>query len=141
MQISSIAILFIIVLGLHDTSGFAAIDPSVAKKAIALVAKRLQTDKVAVSDLGKLKKVQNVLGTGEPSPGIVAVRFNASFQKAGFGCASIPLPFGLGQTNKPEENARGTMVGQVKATVSGGKVTQCSVFRDLGYGRSFDLKC
>ena len=87
-----------------------------------------------------LVEVNNVLGTGEPKPGVVAVRFNASFQKAGMGRASVPLPFGLGQSSKPEANARGTMVGQVKATVSNGKVTQCSVFRDLGYGRSFDLK-
>ena len=68
------------------------------------------------------------------------MRFNASFQKGGMGRAAVPLPFGLGQSNKAE--GRGTMVGQVKATVDekSGKVLECSVFRDLGYGRAFNLK-
>ena len=75
-----------------------------------------------------------------PRPGIIAVRFNASFQKGGMGRSAAPLPFGLGQTNKQE--GRGTMVGQVKANVdaSTGKVLEVSVFRDLGYGRAFNLK-
>lgn len=81
-----------------------------------------------------------MLGYGAPTPGLLNVRFNASFRKAGKGLSSVPLPFGLGQTNQSE--GRGTMVGQVKATVDSrtGKVTSCSVFRDLGYGRSFNLK-
>ena len=56
------------------------------------------------------------------------------------GLSSVPLPFGLGQSNKSE--GRGTMVGQVKASVNEetGKVVECSVFRDLGYGRAFNLK-
>ena len=56
------------------------------------------------------------------------------------GRSAVPLPFGLGQTNKQE--GRGTMVGQVKANVdaSTGKVLEVSVFRDLGYGRAFNLK-
>ena len=66
--------------------------------------------------------------------------FNASFKKSGFGLSSVPLPFGLGQSNKSE--GRGQMVGQVKASLDAktGKVTSCSVFRDLGYGRAFNLK-
>jgi hypothetical protein len=50
------------------------------------------------------------------------------------------MKFGLGQTNVSE--GRGTMVGQVKASVSidSGKIVECSVFRDLGYGRAFNLK-
>lgn len=52
------------------------------------------------------------------------------------------MPFGPGQTDASE--GRGTIVGQqVKADVDSksGKVTiSCSVFRDLGYGRAFNLK-
>ena len=101
----------------------------------------LRRDKSANSELGRLEKVTTVLGYGSQQGGsIVAVRFNASFKKGGMGLSSVPLPFGLGQSNVSE--GRGTMVGQVKATVDAqtGKVTSCSVFRDLGYGRSFNLK-
>jgi len=115
-----------------------------AQLAIDKVVSALRKDKTAVSDIGNLIKVTNVLGYGsrmEDSSRIIAVRFNAQFQKQGFGKSSVPLPFGLGQSNKSE--GRGTMVGQVKATVSEktGKVKECSVFRDLGYGRAFNLKC
>ena len=118
----------------------AQITEAEAKKSIDKVVAALRKDKEANSDLGKLTKVNNVLGYGSPTAGLTAVRFNASFQKAGKGMSSIPLPFGLGQSNKSE--GRGTMVGQVKASVDQkGNVVDCSVFRDLGYGRSFNLKC
>lgn len=54
--------------------------------------------------------------------------------------SSVPLPFGLGQSNDSE--GRGTMVGQIKASVDAktNRVLDVSVFRDLGYGRSFVLK-
>jgi len=117
-----------------------------AKVAIDAVVKALRSDAAAKKELGKLNKVENVLGYGSPQKGKLAVRFNASFQKGGSGF----LGFGsLGgnknddknANNKPE-NQRGTMVGQVKASVdqTSGKVIECSVFRDLGYGRSFNLK-
>ena len=60
---------------------------------------------------GKLVKVTNILGFGSPKPNTIAVRFNAQFQKGGMGRQAIPMPFGLGQTNKSE--GRGVMVGQV----------------------------
>jgi hypothetical protein len=101
----------------------------------------LRKDATAKSELGNLEKVTIVLGYGAPTPGLLNVRFNASFRKTdGKGLSSVPLPFGLGQSN--QSDGRGTMVGQVKATIDSktGKVTSCSVFRDLGYGRSFNLK-
>jgi hypothetical protein len=111
-----------------------------ARKGIDKVVNTLRKDSTANQELGKLEKVTNVLGFGAPTPGSLAVRFNASFKKGGFGRSAVPLPFGLGQSNKSE--GRGQMVGQVKASVDmkTGKVTSCSVFRDLGYGRSFNLK-
>jgi len=111
-----------------------------AQKAIDTVVSALRKDKSAQAELGNLLKVNNILGFGSPTPGKVAVRFNASFQRNGKGMSAIPMPFGLGQTNQSE--GRGVMVGQVKASVDSvsGKVLECSVFRDLGYGRSFNLK-
>ncbi len=111
-----------------------------ASSAINKVVLALQKDKEANLELGKLVKTNNVLGFGSPRPGIIAVRFNASFQKQGMGRSSVPLSFGLGQSNKAE--GRGTMVGQVKASVDekSGKVLEVSVFRDLGYGRSYTMK-
>jgi hypothetical protein len=117
----------------------ASITQAEAQKGIDKVVVALRKDKSANEELGKLQKVNNILGYGSPSPGKLLLRFNASFQKGGFGRSAMPMPFGLGQTNKSE--GRGTMVGQVKAEVIEGKVTSCSVFRDLGYGRSFNLKC
>ncbi|KAG7356815.1 hypothetical protein IV203_001501 [Nitzschia inconspicua] len=119
---------------------FAQISQQEAQKAIDKVVQALRKDSAANQELGKLQKVTTVLGFGSPQPETVAVRFNASFQKSGFGRSSVPLPFGLGQSNKSE--GRGTMVGQVKASVNQktGKIVSVSVFRDLGYGRSFNLK-
>lgn len=111
-----------------------------AQAAIDKVVQALRKDGKANEELGRLDQVTAILGYGSPSSGTYAVRFNASFKKAGFGLSAIPLPFGLGQTNESE--GRGTMVGQVKASVDAknGKVTSCSVFRDLGYGRAFNLQ-
>ena len=111
-----------------------------AKAGIDKVVKALQKDNSASQELGRLVSVNNILGYGSPKPGLLAVRFNASFKKSGMGRSAIPLPFGLGQTNESE--GRGTMVGQVKASIdiNTGKLVDCSVFRDLGYGRAFNLK-
>ena len=118
----------------------AQISEQEAKKGIDKVVNALRKDVTANEELGRLDKVTTILGFGSPKPGSIAVRFNASFKKSGFGLSSVPLPFGLGQSNKSE--GRGQMVGQVKASIDEktGKVTSCSVFRDLGYGRSFNLK-
>lgn len=126
-----------------------------AQKAIDTVVKALRSDSAANKELGKLKKVENVLGYGSPQAGKLAVRFNASFQKGGSGFLSFGSLGGKktqennkfdkkkgGKNNGPTDKQRGTMVGQVKASVdqSTGKVVECSVFRDLGYGRAFNLK-
>jgi hypothetical protein len=119
----------------------ATISETDAKKGIDKVVAALRKDKQANEELGKLTKVNNILGYGSPKAGVIAVRFNASFQKSGRGMSSVPLPFGLGQSNKSE--GRGTMVGQVKASLdaTNGNLLECSVFRDLGYGRAFNLQC
>merc|ERR1712071_131673 len=106
-----------------------------AQTGINKIVQALRRDSSAKSELGNLSKVTNVLGYGSPKEGTLAVRFNAQFQKGGMGRSSIPLPFGLGQSNVGE--GRGTMVGQVKASldIKSGKILSCSVFRDLGYGR------
>ena len=118
----------------------AQISETEAKTGIDKVVAALRKDKAANAELGRLQSVNNILGFGSPVAGQIAVRFNASFKKGGMGRSAIPLPFGMGQTNQSE--GRGTMVGQVKASVDAktGKVIDCSVFRDLGYGRSFNLK-
>eukprot|EP00980_Cylindrotheca_fusiformis_P001516 scaffold346_cov116-Cylindrotheca_fusiformis.AAC.30 len=111
-----------------------------AEKGIEKVVSALRRDSAANSELGRLDQVTTILGYGNPTPGSLAVRFNASFKKSGFGLAAVPLPFGLGQSEKSE--GRGQMVGQVKASIDSktGRITSCSVFRDLGYGRAFNLK-
>ena len=115
-----------------------------AQKAIDTVVKALRKDSSAKSELGKLNKVENVLGFGMPKPGRIAVRFNASFQKSGGGLSGFKLGGGGGGDKKKNDSGggRGTMVGQVKASVDQktGKIAECSVFRDLGYGRSFNLR-
>ncbi|KAL9185369.1 hypothetical protein ACHAXT_003146 [Thalassiosira profunda] len=123
-----------------STRLLAQISEKEASSAIDKVVAALRKDKEAQQELGKLTTKNNVLGFGSPRPGIIAVRFNASFKKGGMGNSAVPLPFGLGQSNKSE--GRGTMVGQVKAEVDEktGKIRSCSVFRDLGYGRAFNLK-
>lgn len=126
----------------YSTTTFlmAQVSEKEAKAGIDKVVNALRRDKTAKEELGNLVSVNNVLGFGSPTPGILAVRFNASFRKGGMGRSAVPLPFGLGQSNESE--GRGTMVGQVKASLDtkSGKLINCSVFRDLGYGRAFNLK-
>jgi hypothetical protein len=128
------------VRGVPTVLEMAQVSQEEAQKGIDKVVNALRKDSVANQELGRLEKVTNVLGFGSPTPGSLAVRFNASFKKVGKGLSAVPLPFGLGQSNVSE--GRGQMVGQVKAAldIKSGKVTSCSVFRDLGYGRSFNLK-
>lgn len=128
--------------GTASTTNLAAqVSQKEAQGGIDKVVAALRKDRSAKSELGNLTKVNNVLGFGSPKPNELAVRFNASFQKGGMGRMAKSLPFGLGQTNESE--GRGTMVGQVKASVDmkTGKITSCSVFRDLGYGRAWNMKC
>jgi len=121
----------------------AQISQQEAEKAIDTVVRVLQKDADAKKELGKLNKVENILGFGSPQKGKVAVRFNASFKKGG-GLSINPFS----ASNNKDTNSgsgsgnRGTMVGQVKASVDekSGKVIECSVFRDLGYGRAFNLR-
>jgi hypothetical protein len=117
-----------------------ALTDATVQKGIDRIVAALRKDTRANTELGRLQKVTIVLGSGSPQPDVLAVRFNAAFQKSGPGLSSVPLPFGLGQSNV--KDGRGTMVGQVKASVhvKTGKIVSCSVFRDLGYGRTFDLK-
>ena len=148
---SAVIVLLICILGNSSCSAFTSISNNVqlstriqpstntrlnaqiseqeAKVAIDKVVKALQKDKQANEEMGRLSKTNNILGYGSPRAGIIAVRFNASFNKSGMGRSSIPLPFGLGQSNKSE--GRGTMVGQVKANVDAatGKVLDCRKVR------------
>jgi hypothetical protein len=114
----------------------AQVSPQEAQAGVNKVVAALRSDKRALQELGRLEQVTTILGSGQQGDTLL-LRFNARFKKAGMGRSSVPLPFGLGQSTKSE--GRGTMVGQVKASVVQGKVTQCSVFRDLGYGRAFEL--
>jgi hypothetical protein len=110
------------------------------QRCIDRVVTALRKDARANEELGKLQRVTTIIGYGQQQmDSIIAVRFNASFQKSSFGLSPIPLPFGLGQSNIRE--GRGTMIGQVKAPIQmkTGKVLTCSVYHDLGYGRTFDL--
>ena len=118
----------------------AQVSEAEAKVGIDKVVAALRKNREANSELGKLATVNNVLGYGSPKPGTLAVRFNASFRKGGFGLTSKPLPFMLGQSN--DGDGRGEMVGQVKASLDSksGKILECSVFRDVGYGRAFNMK-
>lgn len=92
---------------------------------IVKVVAAIRRDTKANSELGRLEKVTAVLGFGSPAEGTLAVRFNAAFKKVGACLSSVPLPFGLGQSNVSE--GRGTMVGQVKASISveTGKLISC----------------
>ena len=114
----------------------ATISQQEAEKAIQTVVQVLRKDKTAQKELGKLTKVENILGFGAPQREQIAVRFNASFQKQAGGFT------GGGNKKNGSGGGRGTMVGQVKASVDPktGKVIECSVFRDLGYGRAFNLR-
>ena len=110
-----------------------------AQKVVNKVVEALHKDSSANKEFGCLDKVSVVLEYGSPSPGELAVRFNAAFKKSGKGMSSVPLSFGLGQSNMSK--GRGQMVCQVKAAINTntGKLTSCFVFQDLEYRRSFNM--
>lgn len=122
-----------------------------AQRGVDAAVAALRGDKRAISELGRLDRVTVVLGYGSPAPGVLAVRFNASFKKKTSG-GPAPRPLfsvrmaAAAAAPTAAANAggggRGAMVGQVKASLqrATGRLTSCSVFRDLGYGRSFELK-
>ncbi|GMH93149.1 hypothetical protein TL16_g12547 [Triparma laevis f. inornata] len=105
---------------------FSQITQATAQKAVQLVTKKLKADKSCKQELGTLTKINQVLGYGSPKANVIAVRFEASFNK----------PSTIKGTD------RGIMRGQVKASIAedSGKIITCSVFRDLGWGRTWDMK-
>ena len=130
------------------TVSMAQISQAQASKVIDAACKKLKNDKEVVKELGTFSKSLNVLGFGEPRAGVIQVRFNAQFKKGGGGPS---LPFGLGKPKVEKDSqgrikggpARGAMVGQVKAAADAksGKIIELSVFKDLGYGKSVNVRC
>ena len=122
-----LSLLLLVCANLMTTSdAFAQITQAAATKAVNIVTKKLKADRSCKTELGKLVKVNAVLGYGSPKENVIAVRFECSFNKPGV----------------KSGQDRGIMRGQVKASVAEdtGKVVSCSVFRDLGWGRTWDMK-
>lgn len=102
-----------------------------AQRVISLATKRIARDATVKSELGRLVKVQNVLGFGSPSPGVIAVSFNASFKRAG-------SPF-FTLTGEKMKSDRGTSVGKVSARLESGRLSSVVIAKDGGWGKSINV--
>ena len=87
--------------------------------------------------LGALQRVENILGSGSPAPGAVAVSFSASFRRQG---NPFKLAFGKEAGTTKVAN-RGSNVSQIKARADGGKLVSCSIQMDGGWGRTINVRC
>lgn len=102
-----------------------------AQRVISLATKRIARDKTVKNELGRLVKVQNVLGFGSPRPGVIAVSFNASFKRAG-------TPF-FTLTGEKMQSDRGTSVGKVSARLESGRLSSVVIAKDGGWGKSINV--
>lgn len=102
-----------------------------AEKVINLAKNSISRDSKVKEELGSLLKVENVLGFGSPSSGVVAVSFNASFKRQG-----TPF-FTMGGEKKL--NNRGKTVGKVSARFENGRLSSCVIAKDGGWGKSINV--
>ena len=87
--------------------------------------------------LGALQRVENIIGSGSPAPGAVAVSFSASFRRQG---NPFKLAFGK-EAGATKVANRGSNVSQIKARADGGKLVSCSIQMDGGWGRTINVRC
>lgn len=103
-----------------------------ADKVIGLAKTSIARDATVKRELGSLQKVQSVLGFGKPTNDIVAVSFNASFRRPG----------GIFRTMSGEAKTsnRGATVGKVSAKAQAGKLLECVIAKDGGWGKSINVR-
>lgn len=111
--------------------------PAEANKVVNLAKQAIGRDAGVKEALGALQRVENILGSGSPAPGAVAVSFAASFRRQG---NPFKLAFGK-DAGKTKVANRGSNVSQIKARADGGKLVSCSIQMDGGWGRTINIKC
>ena len=111
--------------------------PAEANKVVNLAKQAISRDAGVKDALGALQRVENILGSGSPAPGAVAVSFSASFRRQG---NPFKLAFGKEAGTTKVAN-RGSNVSQIKARADGGKLVSCSIQMDGGWGRTINVRC
>ena len=92
--------------------------PPEANKVVNLAKQAIGRDAGVKDALGALQRVENIIGSGSPAPGAVAVSFSASFRRQG---NPFKLAFGKEAGTTKVAN-RGSNVSQIKARADGGKL-------------------
>ena len=111
--------------------------PAEANKVVNLAKQAIGRDAGVKNALGALQRVENILGSGSPAPGAVAVSFSASFRRQG---NPFKLAFGK-EAGATKVANRGSNVSQIKARADGGKLVSCSIQMDGGWGRTINVRC
>ena len=111
--------------------------PAEAQKVVGLAKQAISRDAGVKDALGALQRVENIIGSGSPAPGAVAVSFSASFRRQG---NPFKLAFGKEAGTTKVAN-RGSNVSQIKARADGGKLVSCSIQMDGGWGRTINVRC
>ena len=111
--------------------------PAEANKVVNLAKQAISRDAGVKDALGALQRVENILGSGSPAPGAVAVSFSASFRRQG---NPFKLAFGK-EAGATKVANRGSNVSQIKARADGGKLVSCSIQMDGGWGRTINVRC
>ncbi len=111
--------------------------PAEANKVVNLAKQAISRDAGVKDALGALQRVENIIGSGSPAPGAVAVSFSASFRRQG---NPFKLAFGKEAGTTKVAN-RGSNVSQIKARADGGKLVSCSIQMDGGWGRTINVRC
>ena len=115
-----------------DTAGRSATcTPAQAEKVVELAKKTISANQRVRKELGAPRRINQILGFGSPSPGVVAVSFSASFGKEG----------GFFETTSGEKQRqnRGEVVCKVSAKTEDGKLVTCTILKDGGWGKGINV--
>ena len=115
-----------------DTAGRSATcTPAQAEKVVELAKKTISANARVRKELGSPRRINQILGFGSPSPGVVAVSFSASFGKEG----------GFFETTSGEKQRqnRGEVVCKVSAKTEDGKLVTCTILKDGGWGKGINV--
>ena len=106
--------------------------PAEANKVVNLAKQAIGRDAGVKDALGALQRVENILGSGSPAPGAVAVSFSASFRRQG---NRFKLAFGK-EAGADEGGEPWLERAQIKARADGGKLVPLFHTMDGGWGRT-----
>jgi len=102
-----------------------------AEKVVELARRAISKSRTAAQELGQMEKVLGIRGKGSPTPGTIAVSFDAAFKKKGQSFFTMG-----GEERKAN---RGTVIGKVSAKAQNSRLISCDIQKDGGWGKTVNI--